>query len=88
LKLTRLEDLIYEFSNDIRDKGWIGVSEKRHRSHQRSAIEIDDILKQKTIASKLNYFNDDYYHYYSFEPKKLRMIPCGFTCFIYMLYLY
>ena len=62
MKLTRLEDLVYEFSNDIRDKGWIGVSEKRHRSHQRSAIEIDDILKQTTITSELNY-----YHYKAYQ---------------------
>jgi hypothetical protein len=46
-----LEDLVNEFSNNVGDEGWIGVSEKRHGSHQRSTVEIDDILQQQNKQS-------------------------------------
>lgn len=50
---TWLEDLVNEFSNNVGDEGWIGVSEKRHGSHQRSTVEIDDILQQQNKHSQI-----------------------------------
>lgn len=43
--LTRLEDLVNEFGDHVRDEGWISVGEERYRRHKRPAIEIDDVLK-------------------------------------------
>jgi hypothetical protein len=48
---TWLEDLVNEFSNNVGDEGWICVSEKRNGSHQRSTVEIYDILQQQNKQS-------------------------------------
>jgi len=44
---TWLEDFVSEFRDDIRDEIRIGVGEKGHGRHQRSAVIIYHILKEK-----------------------------------------
>lgn len=53
LKNTWLEDLVNEFGYYVRDKGWVGISEKRHGRHQRSTVEVDYVLKRIQIEMNL-----------------------------------
>lgn len=87
---TWLEDFVSEFRHDVRDKIRIGVGEKGHGCHERSAVVIYNILKIERvdfscccfITSKKKHshnFTIYYYHHFAihvfnYKDKKKRDI--------------